>query len=314
MMHILDTDGIPVADRRDAVRQTIADTVVPVNIDFPTARPASVRGEITGLGDLTVCSIRSNAVTVERTAALARDELPPRIFLGVQLAGSSLIVQGDREAVLRPGDLAFSESTSAYTLVDGQGIQQHFFSVPVAALGLPPDMIRRLSATVLCPGLPLSDLAGTYLRRLGDRPELTGHPGAYTAGPPTIDLIRSLLTTHRGADTARAPSQASLPLRILEYVRRHLGDPDLDAARVAAAHHISVRHLYNVLAGEGILLGDWIRTQRLEHCRTALSCPGPAPIGALARRWGFRSASSFGRSFRSAYGTSPREWRDRAAG
>ncbi|GIF23296.1 AraC-like DNA-binding protein [Actinoplanes tereljensis] len=306
MTLILDTNGIPVIDRRDAVRQTIGETVVPVDIGFPVGRPADVRAAITGLGALTVCSVRSNAVTVQRTPELARDDLEPRIFLGVQLEGSSLIVQGDREAVLRPGDLAFSESTTPYTLADDRGIRQHFFSVSVSALALPQDMIRGVSATILCPGAPLSDLASTYLRRLGSRPELTGHPGAGGTGPPTIDLIRSLLTTHLG----EASPYAALSLRILEYARQHLDDPDLDAARVAAAHHISVRHLYNVLARDGILLGDWIRTHRLQQSRTMLARTA-LPIGEIAHRWGFRSVSSFGRSFRSAYEVSPREWRSR---
>jgi hypothetical protein len=101
MTLILDTRQIPEADRADAVRETIASTVVKVNIDFAESGP-SVQGAITDIGQLRVCSVRSNAIKVERTPLLARDSLPPSIFLAVQLAGSSLIVQRDREAVLRP--------------------------------------------------------------------------------------------------------------------------------------------------------------------------------------------------------------------
>jgi AraC-like DNA-binding protein len=94
-------------------------------------------------------------------------------------------------------------------------------------------------------------------------------------------------------------------------VRAHLPDPDLNAAQIAVAHHISVRHLYNVPGEGGISLGDWIRTRRLEECRDALARSGQfIAIGSLARRWGFRDVSSFGRSFRAAYGMSPRAWRD----
>ena len=62
-------------------------------------------------------------------------------------------------------------------------------------------------------------------------------------------------------------------LRILEYARAHLPEPGLNAAQIAAAHHISVRHLYNILARGGISLGDWMRTRRLEGCRDELSRP-----------------------------------------
>src|ERR1700712_917153 len=157
MALILDTRHFSPTDRADVVRETIASAVVPVDIDFPADRgPAAVYGAITDLGRVRVCSVRSNAIKVERTPKLARDGLEPRIFLAVQMAGSSLIVQNGREAVLRPGDIAFSESTSPYTLLDTAGIRQHFFSIPTASLALPPDMIRQLAAVTLSPGHPVA--------------------------------------------------------------------------------------------------------------------------------------------------------------
>jgi AraC-like DNA-binding protein len=314
MALILDTRRFAAAERADVVRETIARTVVHVDIDFPAeGGPAAVYGAITDLGRVRVCSVRSNATKVERTPRLARDDLEPRIVLAVQLAGSSLIVQGGREAVLRPGDLAFSESTSSYTLLDGDGIRQHFFSVPVADLALPHDVVRQLAAVTLSPRHPVADLAAAYFGRIAARPDIFAQPGADAVGPPSIELVRALITTHLDASAlGKEPLHATLRLRILEYMRAHLADPDLNAAQIAAAHHISVRHLYNVLGEGGISLGDWIRARRLEKCRDELA--GPAgrfiPVARLARQWGFRDPSSFGRSFRAAYGMSPREWRD----
>ena len=313
MTLILDTRRIPEADRGDAVRETIARTVVKVNIDFPEQSGPSVRGAITDIGQLRVCSVRSNAIKVERTPRLARDGLPPSIFLGVQLAGSSLIVQGDREAVLRPGDLAFSDSTTPYSLLDGEGIRQHFFSIPMAALALPYDAIRQLAAVTLSPGHPVADLAATYFRRLGARPDIFTQPGAAAVGRPSIELVRALITTHLDASGLAGESlESTLLLRVLEYARGHLAEPELNATQIAVAHHISVRHLYNVLAHGGISLGDWIRTQRLERCHDELSLrlAQSGNIGSIARRHGFTDASSFGRVFKSAYGISPREWRE----
>jgi AraC-like DNA-binding protein len=313
MTLILDTRQIPAGDRADAVRETIASTVVKVNIDFPEQGGPSVQGAITDLGQLRVCSVRSNALKVERTSRLARDDLPPSIFLGVQLAGSSLIVQGDRQAVLRPGDLAFSDSTAPYTLLDGEGISQHFFAIPMSALALPYDAIRKLAAVTLSPGHPVADLAATYFRRLGARTDIFTQPGAAAVGRPSIELVRALITTHLdAADFAAESLESTLLLRALEYARGHLAEPGLNAAQIAGAHHVSVRHLYNVLAHGGISLRDWIRTQRLEGCHEELSLPlaQARSIGSVARRQGFSDPSSFGRLFRSAYGISPSEWRE----
>ena len=318
MALILDTRHFRAADRGDIVRETIASTVVHVDIDFPAERgPAAVYGAITDLGAVRVCSIRSNATTVERTPGLARDETEPRIFLALQIEGTSLIVQGGREAVLRPGDLAFSDSTGPYTLSDGEGIRQHFFSIPIAGLALPAGMVKQLSAVTLAPGHPVADLAASYFGRIAASPDIAAQPGAGAVGQPTIELVRALITTHMDASAlGKDPMRATLQLRILEYVRARLGDANLTAVQIAAAHHISVRHLYNVLSEGGISLGDWIRDRRLEASRNALAFPAGSAesIGAIAHRFGFRDASSFGRSFRAAYGISPREWRDLQSG
>ena len=62
MTLILDTRHIPLTERVDVVRETIARAVVHVDIDFPAERgPAAVYGAITDLGPVRVCSVRSNA-------------------------------------------------------------------------------------------------------------------------------------------------------------------------------------------------------------------------------------------------------------
>ena len=314
MAMILDTRHFSPTDRADVVRETIASAVVHVDIDFPADRgPAAVYGSITDLGRVRVCSVQSNATKVERTPKLARDDLEPRIFLAVQMAGSSLIVQNGREAVLRPGDIAFSESTSPYSLLDNEGIRQHFFSIPISGLALPHDTVRQMAAVTLSPGHPVADLASTYFNRIAARPDIFAQPGADAVGQPSIELVRALITTHLDASALlEEPQHATLRLQVLEFIRARLADPELNAAQIAAAHHISVRHLYHVLGEGGISLGDWIREHRLEECRKALSHPQSrnSSITRIAHQWGFRDPSSFGRSFRAAYGVSPREWRE----
>jgi AraC-like DNA-binding protein len=308
----LDARDIPARERADAVRHAIASTIVHVEIDFPQpGAQVTASGVIADLGAMTVCSIDSNATVVQRTRRLAGDDLEPSIFLGLQHSGSSLVVQNGREAVLRPGDLVVYDSTTPYTLVDDDGIRQHFFRVPIAGLALPHNTIKAVSATVLSPGHPVSDLAAAYLERLAARPALFDAPGADAVAQPSIELIRAVISTHLDVRQPLHDSlHATLQLRILEYARAHLGDLDLNAAQVAAEHHISVRHLYKVLADGGITLGDWIRVQRLEGCRHQLGAPGSATVETVARRWGFVNMSSFSRMFREEYGMSPRQWRD----
>ena len=312
MTVVFNSQDLPVADRADAVRETVANTFVHVEIDFAAGGPPAALGSITDVGPVRICSLRTNALTAKRTPKMARDDLPPSIFVSLQMAGSSVVTQAGRQAILRPGDLVVYDSTIPYVLSDGDGLRQHKFRIPLDALALPVDMIREVLAVALSPGHPVADLAATYLQRLAMRTDLSGGPGADAVSQPTVELIRAVITTHvDAAELAKEPFHATLQLRIMEYVRAHVRDPKLSAAQIAAEHHISVRHLYKVLAANGISLGDWIRTHRLEGCHNEIGAEGPVdPLASIARHWGFTDPSSFARIFRAAYGMSPREWRD----
>ncbi|MFI7132105.1 helix-turn-helix transcriptional regulator [Nonomuraea sp. NPDC050153] len=62
---------------------------------------------------------------------------------------------------------------------------------------------------------------------------------------------------------------------------------------------------------EGHTVAGWIRERRLDQCRHDLADPllAARPINAIAARWGFTSAAHFSQAFRSAYGLSPRQFR-----
>lgn len=309
---VLDTDGVDPSDRADYFREALKTTMISVECHWHDDEPtATAHGVITSLGDLTVCCGSTTAVRVERTAALAREAREPSVFINLQLSGSSMVVQGGREAVLRPGGLVMYDSTAPYTLVNTEGMSGEFFQIPHAALALPHDAIRRACAESLSPGHPLTALTYEYLRRLAAYTSELSAAHDDLVSHPSIELIRAVLATHlRDHGAANDALADTLVMRILEYTRRHLGDADLGPAKIAAAQYISIRQLYKALSAEGISLADWIRTHRLGACRRALTHDaGSVTIANIARRYGFTDMSSFSRAFRTEYGLSPRAWR-----
>jgi AraC-like DNA-binding protein len=309
-----DTRRFPVADREEVLRDMTSRTFAPLEIEHMADHgPPNGSVAITDLTDLRVWSVTTTAVKVQYKA-LPRDDLKPSLFFGLQLTGSCVLTQRDREISLRPGDLAVWDSTTPFIFADPDGISQHKFRIPLDRIALPVDVIRQISATQLCPDHPISDIAVAYFRRLAARPGAFDRPGGEVVSQPAIDLLRAVITTHLDAvDLGKEALQATLVVRIMEYVQMHLREPDLDAGRIATEHHISVRQLYRILAAEGISLGDWIRTRRLEGVRRDLALPFlKDPISAISRRWGFTDASSFARMFRTNFGVSPSEWRELA--
>ncbi|MER6678082.1 helix-turn-helix domain-containing protein [Streptomyces sp. NPDC000983] len=314
MSPVLDTASLPPRDREEVVRHAVWESLVAVDIDHrPPAEDISVRIGLGAVGPLRVCSARASAVTVRRTAPLARQDEEPAVFLGLQVTGTSLVVQNGRECVLNPGDLAVYESNSPYTLLFDEGVDHHFLRFPRQLLALPERLLRDTGTVALGSDNPLAGIAFTYFSQLAVNDRLHRPVLGDTAAEPSVELLRALLTTQYGnSSLATAPLEATLGLRIKQYIRDHLADPDLSAARIADAHGISVRHLYVVLSRSGISLGDWIRTRRLAECRRELAGPSGRlrTIAATGRRWGFVDATHFSKTFKRAYGISPRDWRE----
>ncbi|TMR28373.1 helix-turn-helix transcriptional regulator [Actinomadura geliboluensis] len=102
-------------------------------------------------------------------------------------------------------------------------------------------------------------------------------------------------------------AQALARERVLDFLRRNLADPSLDAVRVAEACHVSRRTLYRMLGDEGV--AAWLRRMRIEHAKAMLLHYPERPVGAVGLACGFDSESGFHRAFRAASGMTPGEYR-----
>ncbi|MGW0869164.1 helix-turn-helix transcriptional regulator [Streptomyces sp. NPDC002740] len=234
---------------------------------------------------------------------------------------------------LAPGDVCFYDVHRAPALDFREPFRATTFLVPADLLGLVDSDVRRIErrpvARASLLGTLLSPLLSDLARATAEARPPVGEMLAWnavnllatlaaeqlgTAAPGTRDTSGRRDTP--GAAGAPGTSGAHSPVlgRVLEYVELQLTDPDLSPEVIARAHHISVRYLHKLFKDEGTTVGRWILRRRLEECRRDLMRHGRGSrtIAAVAARWGFLSATHFSRVFRSAYGMSPREWRDTA--
>ncbi|SEF92926.1 AraC-type DNA-binding protein [Nonomuraea solani] len=126
-----------------------------------------------------------------------------------------------------------------------------------------------------------------------------------------LDLIAAILVREPTAEHRFETRRDSQLARVRGYIQENLADPRLSPKTIATAHHMSVRSLHRLFAGQDTTVASWIRNQRLERCRHDLTDPAlrDRPIHAIAGRWGFPSHAHFTRAFRTAYGMSPLEHR-----
>ena len=106
---------------------------------------------------------------------------------------------------------------------------------------------------------------------------------------------------------ARAPQAIR---RAQAYMLEHLGDA-VPVAMVASHCGLSVRRLQALFQDEcGQSPLQWLRMQRLQAVRQALSQPGAgAPVGETALRFGFTHLGEFSRAYRQAFGETPQQTR-----
>jgi AraC-like DNA-binding protein len=253
--------------------------------------------------------VDSGGHSLVRSARHLRVAAPERLALAVATSGRSRTTQ-DGRTWTGTRRLVAVDLTRAYSSVSPGRGSAHCLVVDYRQLGLPVDIVR-----LAVPRLAASPLHRLVLRQLRDLPDVAERvdPGPVldALGAAMTELVRALVVSAvPGASGAEDANAASLLARVLAYVDEHARDPDLTPARVAAAHHISLRSLYTLLDGQAQAPAELIMSRRLEGARRELArrAPDQPSISVTARQWGFPDAGHFARRFRAAFGVSPREW------
>ncbi len=260
---------------------------------------------------MSIVEVTATSHQVHRTPALISRAHERYFKLNLQLEGTGLLIQDNREALLRPGDLAIYDTNRPYTLAFEHTTRIMVVMFPCDTLALPTDYVGQLAAVRMAGDGGLSGIVGHFIRQLSENLDVLNGPSGSRLAANALDLVSTMLHAEMDISPDRMKPQALLAVAVREYIDANLSDPLLSPASIAAAHFISTRHLHNVFHESGTTVATWIRTQRLEGARRDLRDPLHAglPVGAVAARWGFLDAAHFSRTFRDAFGVPPSDWR-----
>lgn len=308
-MQVLDSAGVPPRDRLDMVVESMT-SAARATAFTPEGPHDRVRLTMTAwqLGAVGVFDAECSAHTLRRGARATSDDEPPSLILTYGLRGTGVHSHLGRDLPVGPSQLWATDLTAPYVhhIEDTRTLT---VKVAIATLGIPHDLVRE--ALVHIGESPLAPLFVSHLTETRRVAHLVDGPASVALGTATLSLARALVASIGDDDRiGREALEDTLLLRVQAFVRRHLGNPALDAATIADAHHVSVRHLYKTCARAGLRLEQWIIGERLARAADELARTAPArgTITAVARRWGFSSASHFATRFRATYGVTPREW------
>ncbi|WP_134679175.1 helix-turn-helix domain-containing protein [Paracoccus ravus] len=244
--------------------------------------------------------ISLDALRVERDQAMIRRDPGEHLFLLLQHAGTSRIVQRDCQTVLRAGDVYIADSSipSEFLYETAQSRQ--------ISLHLPRgEAVRRLGP--LCTG-------GLAIDRMD--PLLPAIQGIITrmmiddcGGAALSEALMNILTAYcHSRATGEADRTALLHQRALARIAARAGDAALDLDALAGDLGVSRRTLQRAFTRQGGSVTGALLAARLDLARSrlvALNDRDRGGIAAIAYDCGFNDLSHFYRAFRSRFGMPP---------
>ncbi|WP_432571516.1 AraC family transcriptional regulator [Kineococcus sp. SYSU DK005] len=309
MTVLLDTDLLPEADRADAVHAAY-DGQHPRRTVVLGPRPVRHRVQRLELGpEVHLLRTAGNALDIVRTPGQVRADAPEHVAIGWHRRGDALVSTAGGDSGIPAGELNCVDMTAPYRLSHRTAHDHDVLILSNRQAGVPVDVVR--AAAPALRRSPVYDLVRRHLAGL--HVAVAGLPARHRplTGQATLALVRALLTTAADCASADDAMDAALETRITLYVDAHLGERDLTVERIAAAHAVSVRHLYTLWAraGHPLTPAQWILERRLQLAQQLLAAGPGVSIAVIARRCGFADHSHFSRRFRQAFGLSPTEWR-----
>ena len=313
MTLLIDTAVVPAPQRVDFWSQSSSDVYHPVAIRAESDEGFSGRmwgDEIDSLG---LFRIITTANTMSRSPKMIAAGDPECLHLKIVLRGRMQAAQEHRSDVLAPGDMTMYDTSQPAIFRADQPLEVVVVRLPKAVLGTHAAKMAALTALRIPGSSGLPRLAAQFFCGVAaGRADGSIAAGDANVAERIIDLVRGVYADRiesRGPERMR--SRFGLLLHAQAYIDANLGDPQLGPERIARACSISTRYLHRLFELEGQTVCDRIRSERLDRCRHDLLDPAFADhtIVSIASRWGLPNLPHFSRLFRSAYGTSPREYR-----
>lgn len=316
---VFSTGDLPQVDRWATWYDLI--TRAHLRTDLRTEHQDDFQGRVhlVDLGSVQVSTLVYSPVEPRRTPKLIRQSDAELYTLSLALHGTFGLTQAGRETVAGSRDLMLYDSSRAFhgwTASEGGAVGHLLLQIPRTLLPVSQNALAQLTAVRLQGRKGIGALLARHLIELQENASSYTPADATRLATITLDLLAAFCAHHLEAAGSLPPETrtAAFQVQIHDFIQQRLGDPGLTPHAIAAAHHISTRHLHRLFEGAGPSVADWIRQCRLERCRRDLTDAslGSRPIQAIATRWGLPNPAHFSRVFRAAYGISPSDYRQQA--
>jgi AraC-like DNA-binding protein len=270
------------------------------------------RGVLRRLPGLALASAVSSGARVTRMpSAHDGDEL----ILTVAVEGRLTVRQGERDTILRAGEMAVTKSREPSVCereAHARSIDLRIPSHVVAPTGRELDAI--LVSAIAAPE-PLSMLR-RYVDGLLDSFGLEQAETLNLAVAHVHEIVSYILGAARdGAEAEKARGPAAARLRAIKAdIIENVCSRELTIVSIAERHQVTPRYVRKLFEGEGVTFSEFVLAQRLARARRLLADArhDAETISAIAFACGFGDLSYFNRVFRRQFGATPTAVREAA--
>ena len=310
MSQLFSTELLPPSDRIDAWQWNAKQICGDCLIQLPRA---SFHGtiDVRDVGGLRLTRFSSSPLSFSKWPLDSLSAESRFCIVITQIAGVRRYLQSGTNVLLYPGDSTLIDSGRPWSSTCSTDCARLYLRVPYWV------MEKHLRRTDIPLGQRVSghDRLGATLCRLSQ--SLYDEAGRMHTeeSAAALEAYFEILSACFGGNPASVPRGTELRGQIQHYIAAHLSESTLDAAEIASAIGISVRHLHRLFLVTGGTLGDYIRALRLRGCASDLVNPElkKKTITEIAFYWGFSDSAHFSHSFRKRFGISPRAFRSQMA-
>jgi len=244
----------------------------------------------------------------------AGDSAEPLFALQIVLEGREEFCIDDRRFLLGTGDVLLWDTTKPMLFRVVEPLHKISAMIPLSRLRNWFPNARKSPEGKLESGTTAARLLSSYITSI--HPEFLA--GNLNNQDGLIEATIGLLINALGEDSRGFPRESlrdAQMARVKAHISENMDDPELSPMKIANACRISVRYLHWLFKSTETTVFNYVVHERLLRCRRALSNRqmDRRTITEIAYSTGFISATHFARRFKSEYGETPMEFRQRSA-
>ena len=306
--------GAELLDSRYAVAPTVYSSIIHgerTHIEVYTRIPDSGLRTI-NMGAMEMIVMRCGSVAIRRNAEEITGRSPRMSTFILQVRGQGAFKHYGNQILLDEGDFTLCDNNTQYELRLAGTVEIIMFRVPTSMVkeAIPsPDFLcgRRLARH---DGLASTAAAMAMDLARKDDAEL-GPETRERAGRHLLDVLASSYVAMMDERTSASAIMSGRFWKVKLFIEENLRDPELSPSLIARKLQLSDRYLRMIFAVSDEAPSAYILRRRLEECARQLRDPRwrSHSITDIAFSWGFNSAPHFARSFRTRFGSSPRDYR-----